>query len=361
MVIKKAMKLVWSVILFFTLFLSNISTSCIIILQEDSKINDGVNEDSNTPQEANLELPDKVYAFLAPSDVLTFENIYLQSDYMYYFTIEIVTPHTCTAQILVKDPEDYVYQIFDASLNCNEDYMRSYRIPFGTAQSGDYYFQIDVQSECNLNLYIKMEQGLKCLYDKMNTEESGNLVYYNVNKFYNGKYVEHNVELKSDWMYKYFIGRVSAIKEGDDNEVYVDLEIVDPNSLTYVIYTDLALNPIDQINTFQYGTATEGVYTLKMTVRCSASCVNLAYAMADIYKISQEIEANDTEKPDEDEKSEELELFTELGNTTLLPEGYFTALVVAVVASMVIVVIWVKKQKKKNSIELDLKNRQKSK
>ncbi len=326
-----------------------------------SKENATISATSSEPEPAVLELPDKVYSFIAPSDVLEFESVYLEGDYMYYFTIEIVTPNNCLAKILVQDPEACQFDIFEANLDYNVDYMRYYRVPFGTAQSGNYYFQIYIESGSNFNLYIKIEQGLKCLYDKMSVDESNNLAYYNVNKFYNGKHVEHDIELNSDWMYKFFVGRVSAISIEYSNDVFIDLELEDPNGLLYYIYSNALLSPADQINSFRFGTAIDGVYTIKLTVRCEASYVNLAYAVADMYKISKEIIANDTEEPSDDQEGDGIDILAEISNITLLPLPYFTALIVAVCGSIVGIVILVSKIKKKNSIELDVKNRQKSK
>jgi len=144
---------------------------------------------------STLELPDKIFTLYAPYDELLFESVYLEKNYMYYFNLEIVSPHACTVEIIIFDPEDSAFKIFEAPLNYYDESQRYYRIPFGTALSGSYDFLFKVTSTSDLNLYIRVEQGVKCLYDKLTAEETNNFVLYKINKFDYGKHVEHNLEL----------------------------------------------------------------------------------------------------------------------------------------------------------------------
>ena len=148
---------------------------------------------------------------MAPNDVLTFNSLYLEKEYNYYIWIELVTPHNCTIRIRVWDPENKQYNIFESDIFFEPDYGRYFEIPFGTALSGDYKFEFYVETNQNLNIYIRIEQNVKCLYEKVPPQDIDGLIFYDVKRFSNGMHIEHDVYLETDTMYKYYIGRVSAI------------------------------------------------------------------------------------------------------------------------------------------------------
>ncbi len=321
----------------FLLIVSQVQNQNRVYLATQNSTN---NKDDANPKLSEGPLLEKAYGFLAPTDLLILENIYLEQEYMYYLTIEMGTPHACRAKINVRDPEEKVYEIFKANLTQYELHI----IPFGTAILGGYRLEISTESANNFNLYIKLEQGLKCLYDKLSSEETENLVYYNVNKFYNGMYTEARMEFKSDWRYKACLARVSAISEAYSSEVFIDLTIEDPDDTEYHIYTHATLADIDLMTNFSFLTAISGVYTLKLTVYCSGSYVNLAYVVFDVYKLSQDIVVNDPDE--EDNESDDLDLLTELGNITLLQNNLLLIMVVAVFATLVGIYILTSKLKK---------------
>ncbi len=306
-------------------------------------------------------LPDKIYTFLAPVDNLTFESFYLESYYMYYLTIEVVTPHACRAKVNIFDPAGVLYKIFEANLTQGE-YSNYHTIPFGAAISGGYRLEISTESALNFNLHVKLEQGLKCLYDKLSSEETENLAYYKVNNFYNGKHVEHDMELKSDWMYKMCLARVNAISTEESDDVYIDLAIVSPDHFEFLIYSRTTLANLDSMTTFLFGTAISGVYTLKLTVHCNVSNINLAYAVIDEYSVLQEIDTNETNQQ-EVENNDPTDLESNLGNKTSLPMDYFLLSVVfiyAIVVGTIILAYNEKKNRKKRIMEeLHLANQQK--
>ena len=56
---------------------------------------------------------DKIYRFLEPYDTLLFENtLPLEKNYNYYISVKIVSPHTCSMEINLWDPEGAQYNIF---------------------------------------------------------------------------------------------------------------------------------------------------------------------------------------------------------------------------------------------------------
>ena len=233
-------------------------------------------------------LVDKVFTFLAPNDFKQFDNLFLYENVNYYVLFEIVTPHSCEINVTIIDPDLDVYEIFKTEVNVSQG-DQWFEVPFGTAISGNFTFVFSVIAELNLNLYIKIsyDRALKCLYDVLSPEAIQNLELYQVNKFYDGTIAEHNVLLKTDVSYKFYIGRVSAIG-GSPNitEVSLDYDIFDPNYVEFVIYNNDTLGNLGTVLQFDFGTAIAGVYAIKIKIHCQVEVVNVAYAIVEDYSIS---------------------------------------------------------------------------
>ena len=244
-------------------------------------------------------LVDKVFTFLAPNDIQQFDELYLYAGINYYVLVEIVTPHDCEINVTVADPDSDIYQIFETEVNISQG-DQWFEIPFGTALSGNYTFIFSVIAELNLNIYVKISFDMedKCLYNVMSPELIANLNLYQVNKFYDGTEVEHNVMLKTDVSYKFFVGRVSAIGgEPVSREVGAYYDIIDPNGVEFTIYVNETLKCVGEVLHFNFGTAVGGVYTIMIKIISKVDVVNVAYAIAEDYSISSVI--NGTE-PDPD-------------------------------------------------------------
>ncbi|MFX0167322.1 MAG: hypothetical protein ACFE9V_18515 [Candidatus Hodarchaeota archaeon] len=283
-----AIKIVRKVLLFliFTFFLCSFG-----IFNNADNLTDRDNLSTS-----DLILPDKVYAFLAPSDTLTFEGVPLQKHYKYYLWVEIVTPHNCTLTITLWDPEGMQFDIFENDLFYDPDLGRYYEIPFGTALEGNYTIEFSVIASENLNLYIRIERGPKCLYDIIPLEEIEDMELYKVTRFSNGMSISHNVTLRTDYLYKFYVGRVSAISFKEDNEHNLDYFIYDPNNLEYKIYLNDSLSPINEVDTFMFGMATEGIYMISITIYNEVYYSNIAYAIIEHHKISHVIDPNQTDQ-----------------------------------------------------------------
>jgi hypothetical protein len=199
----------------------------------------------------------------------------------------------------VVDPDSDIYQIFKTEVNISQG-DQWFEIPFGTALLGNYTFIFSVIAELNLNVYVKISFDMedKCLYDIMSPEFVANLKLYQVNKFYDGTEVEHNVMLKTDVSYKFHIGRVSAIGgELISREVEVYYYLTDPEDIEFTIYANQTMKSVGEVLHFNFGTSVSGVYTVKIKIYCKVNVVNIAYAIAEDYSISTGI--NGTE-PDPD-------------------------------------------------------------
>ena len=140
-----------------------------------------------------------------------------------------------------------------------------------------------------------------------NSPEIENIIIHKVNRFPDGGYEDHDVDLETDMMYKFYIGRVSAIAITQSNEVRVTCKIEDPEGIEFIISTNELIADIDGINAFPFGTAVEGEYMVKLTVYCNVPNVNLAYAIVEEYEISDVVDANETEPEESTSFTEEAE------------------------------------------------------
>lgn len=233
-------------------------------------------------------LVDKVFTFLAPNDTLQFDDLFLLAKVNYYVLLEIVTPHNCEINVTIIDPVLDVYEVFKTEVNISQD-DDWFEIPFGTAIEGNYSFKISVVCAFNLNLHLKIsfDSEDRCLYDVIAPTFLQRMKLYQVNKFTNEMVVEHNTVFKTDTSYKFYIGRVSAIGGLTvENEVRVDYDVTDPDEIEFTIYQNETLGSVGTVMHFDFGTAVEGIYTVKIRIRCQVEAVNIAYAIAEDYKIS---------------------------------------------------------------------------
>jgi hypothetical protein len=250
------------------------------------------------PKTSAITTVDKVYTFLAPEDVLFFEDMALKEDFMYYIYVEVVTPHNCELNITLWDPQGRRYDLFSSNLLYAIQGSESADIPFGTAVEGNYTFSFSMELDFNLNLYIRIEEGDVCLRDKIPTGDWSKLMFYRVTKFDDGAYIEHNIQLKTDTSYRFYFGRVSPIAAFENSIVHICNNITDPYDGEFNIYTNHTLAPIEEIQDYRFGTSIEGVYVIELQVWSEVEYVNLAYAIIEDYVISDLNDNNQTGTPD---------------------------------------------------------------
>jgi hypothetical protein len=247
-----------------------------------------ISQVDNPKPSSEQDLVDKVFTFLAPNDTLRFEDLHLLEKVNYYILLEIVTPHDCEINVTIVDSVLDVYEVFNTEVNISQD-DDWFEIPFGTAIAGNYTFIVSIACALNLNLHIKIsfDPEVKCLYDIISPKFLERMKLYQVNKFTNGMVVEHNTVLKTDVSYKFYLGRVSAIGGLTvENEVRVDYDVTDPDGLEFAIYQNKTVGSVGTVMHFDFGTAMEGIYTVKIRIHCQVDVVNIAYAIAEDYQIS---------------------------------------------------------------------------
>ena len=268
------------------------------LLGDNSPVPNGLGSEEMPKTSKEEVLVDKVFTFLAPNDSKRFDNQILQASYNYIVLVEIVTPHNCKINVTIIDPDLDVYKVFRTDINISQD-DEWFDFPFGTAIGGNYTFIFSVVAERNLNVLIKISydpEDDKCLYNMMSSHDIANLKLYRVTKFYHQTAIEHQVSLRSDYYHKFYVGRVSSIG-GDsppEDEVSADYDIDDPEGIPFIIYVNKTLENVGCVIHFNFATAVEGVYTIKIVIYCKVEVVNIAYTIVEDYKKSTENEGNST-------------------------------------------------------------------
>lgn len=263
---------------------------------------------NNADDSEDLELPDKVFTLTAPSDYVTFD-LYLKGEYMYHIYIELVTPHNCSSmKITVWDTESRRFDIFESEMFHDPEFGRYFEIPFGATESGNHNITLTAESEDNFNLYIKITQGLKCLYDMLEIKDP---ILYKLRCFSDLTTYSRSIQLETDHMYTFCIARVSAIsKKIINEEVRLDYTITDPEDNVFTIYDHDILANILEYNSFEFGTAMEGTYDIDITIYLSSvQYVNIALAVMEDYQISEISDVNETDsKSSESSGTNEIKL-----------------------------------------------------
>ena len=297
-------------------------------------------EDSESLVKANApEFPDKVYAFLAPSDTLTFDSLYFEKASTYLIWVEIVTPHNCTLVITVWDPDGMQFDIYEGDLTATHVETDWDEIPFGCAVTGNHTIEFTTTAIYNLNLYIRIEKWIKCIYEKLTPEELEHMIFYDVTRFHDGIIISPTIELKTDYMYRFCFGRVSPIAVTKSDFVSVNFTLYDPTIIDYILYTNETLASIIDLSRIMFGTATEGEYTVDLEVKSDVEYTNIAYAVIEQYRISGIDDPNQTDPTNSTSTPK---------NTFKIPVEWTAGIIIFFGIMIVAIVVVVVKHKNKN-------------
>jgi len=328
-------------VIILTIFLtissiSMISTNIIII---SAKANE--NEALHTSSPGDI-ITDKVYNFTVEDPILIFDDVILfEKPYYYDIKVVVVTPHICDLNITLFDPENDPYEITYESNMVQDDYRI---IPFGTALTGNYTIIFEAILTENLNIHVKIEKWIKCLYDVIPSEEQQKIIHYDVRKFRNETTIVFNSTLKSDWYYKFYFQRVSPISVKLSNYVVMDHDIVSSINIPYTIYRNVSL--AFNITSYRFGTAVEGLYTMNITIYCEVPSVNIVFAIVERFRIADEIDPNDDDPPPPIPGN------NTSGIDVIIPIAWTIGMIVFVGSAVVIPVLIIVNRKKKNPISI---------
>ena len=246
---------------------------------------------------SDITLIDKVYTFTVEEPYLLFNDLILEKFYTYYFSVTVVTPHLCAMDIMLWDPVGDKYYL------SNEENMTQgdeREIPFGTAMEGNYDVQFSAQLTENMNIRVKIERGVKVLYDKITAPEQSKIMYYNVSKVSDGDLLITNLLFNTDKAYKFYFRRASAISKkfgASSYYVLMDHFIQDPEGIRFKIYRNEEIAGPNNITKYKFGTQITGYYVVTIIINCQVDWVNIAYAIIDDGHVSDEIEQEEQEDP----------------------------------------------------------------
>lgn len=313
-------------------------------------------------------LVDKVFNFTKSKDYVNFiNNIPFIKPYVYYISVKIVTPHSCHMNISLEDPEEDKYEIYDSRPIDGEGQLEQFGerwIYFGVALTGNYTIEFQAHTTENLNIHIKIvnTEG-RCLEEAMAPEYFKNKEFYQVHKFKNGWEKQHNITLKSDYLYRFYFGRYSSIAYSWQKNTTIDFNITSSKDIEYKIYANLSL-PNETVKTkyfnytyFDFGTAVEGPYVFNISIYCEVLCVNIAYAIIEKGKISNMINPNNPINPIDpipdnntiSDNSTIPENNTKSGVEVYIPKEWTIGMIVATGIMVGVPIIIVINRKKKNA------------
>jgi len=292
-------------------------------------------------------LIDKVYTYKAPGENKIFEPMYLEGEMIYEFFVGLVTENNCSLKIRVIDPEDRVFKLYKNELTWGkgDEYPQEEFAYFGTAMEGEYRFEFEAKCDLNFNLHIRVLKTINCLYDKLSNDEANNLEFYNINTYKDGDILQRSVRLESDEMYKAYIGRVSGNQEYP--KIYADCTLKDPDGVEFIIYTHELLEDVFHINVHIFGTATKGIYTIKLSLTIEdVEWANIGIAIVDDYIITDQIDCNNS-----DSKEDENPLTGLWDNSTMLDPAMTVATIVGTGVTTLGLVVGFMRHKKSNSLK----------
>jgi len=233
---------------------------------------------------------DKVYTFTVEEPNLLFNDLILEQFYTYYFSVTVVTPHLCAMDIMLWDPAgDKYYLSYEENMTQGDER----EIPFGTAMEGNYDIQFSAQLTENINVRVKIERGVKVLYDNIMAPEQSKIMYYNVSKVSDGALLTTDLLFNTDKSYKFYFSRVSAISTkfgASSYYVLMDHFIQDPEGIRFKIYRNEEIAGPNNITKYKFGTQITGYYVVTIIINCQVDWVNIAFAIVDDGHISDEIE-----------------------------------------------------------------------
>jgi hypothetical protein len=309
--------------------------------------NNHTNHDSEyllNPKTSGEILIDKVYTFSVDAPYINLTNLLFQAKCNYYIYIQIVSPHECTVRINLKDPEGDKYDLFCKYMSQSDGISE---VPFGTTLTGEHDISINLVTSYNLNIHVRIERGVNCLYDVLSPTQLGNLIQYDVIKFQDSSIQIDHALLETDAVYKFYFSRVSAISIEYDNNVSYSYSLLDDQGTSFSInWKNDQLEGISGVSMYEFGTASAGIYTTNLSINCNVNQVNIAYAIVFDQLIGGAIE--NTTTPGDGNS------FSDIAS---LPEEWVIGTAILIGCTMAILTVLLVNNRKKNTLSLNLKEK----
>ena len=289
-------------------------------------------------------LIDKVYSISIDNPCLNFTNLSFQAEFNYYLFLQIVSPHECTVRVILNDPEEDSFDLFCKFMKQSDGISE---IPFGTSLAGKHAISILLDTSYNLNIYVRIEKGSKCLHDVLSSKQLTNVIQYDVIKFQDSSIQIDYAYLETDSVYKIFFGRVSPISIEYDNNVTYAYSLFDAEGIEYCInWKNESLEGIGLVTVHDFGTASAGIYITNLTINCNVEFVNVAYAIVYDHVIGDGTVENNTNPEDDNTRNEII----------LIPEEWMIGTTIFIGATLAILIVMLVNNRKKNSVSLNIRS-----
>lgn len=238
-----------------------------------------------TPSISSCEdyLLDKVFTFKNGAPPLE-KSYYLEAEYYYHVRAEVVTPHACDINVSIIDSRSHPFLIINNRLDFySEVYYDEQK--HGIAYNGNHTFSFSVMTEENLNIYLSIRKG-DPVYDEVDDDDDDGFIPGNVTSFYDEETLTFKAWLDSDWSYKFYIKRISTHAANETGGCRLALNVSDPSTLPFRIYSNESnLEPFETVK-FNFGTAMSGIYSIHMYVYYESKTVNIAFGIVRDYRIT---------------------------------------------------------------------------
>lgn len=236
-------------------------------------------------------LVDKVYTFMADKYTINLTNLQFEKGINYKIRFGAVTNgHQCHMEINLIDPEDDIYALYTTNTSGGgrltfNDYRE---LPFGAALTGYYTVNFTKLDGPTMNIHLQVLEEEDCI--RKLTDPTA-IIRTKIQKF--SKQPGGNDDtiyqyLKTQWMYKIYIARISPTRGDQPINITIDHRVRDNSNPP--IWFDIDLPPeIGEVYsplTYSFGTAMEGEYRFNTEYEQPMNHTNIIFIIVDEGRIA---------------------------------------------------------------------------
>jgi hypothetical protein len=206
---------------------------------------------------------DSTHTISSPHDELLLQNLLFQENWMYDFSLEVITPHECEINMTLSDPEGCVYNLFQGTVA-----QQQKEIQFGMVNEGACNITLEVIAEFTWNLHLKIERTLNFI--DLFEQDNDTLSFSSFRFSENEPLREISILLDPTNSYTFIIALVSPLI---NISPLLNTFIEDPINNHFIIYQNQEVNEF--YLTFQFQTINHGIHKLQLSINIVESCFNI--------------------------------------------------------------------------------------
>jgi len=206
---------------------------------------------------------DSIHTVFSPYDQLILQDLLFEKDWMYDFSLEVVTPHQCEINMTLTDPSGNHYNLFQGTVD-----QQSKEIQLGMVTEGAYNITMDAITQFTLNLHLKIERTVSFI-DLFDQDDE--IIALNGFRFSQSESLrEVSVSFNPNFSYTINIALITPIV---NNLAAINMFIDDPVDNHFIIYQDQALDEL--FLTFHFQTINPGIHKVQILIDNLETCLNL--------------------------------------------------------------------------------------